>query len=232
MFRRERLAAVVALALAMPVAGAAGPIIFDNGVGTPQYGVQLNGRSPWTLADDFQLSPGHTTIGDVHWTGFYETGFGAASDQFTIRIYADDGGLPTGSALTTQTVTPVRSVFVNVGSLQLFAYDADIVPVALAANTTYWLGIDWVDTSYPEPGLWRWMANLPLNGNALYGDGLQWSRIVGGDSGEGVEFDFRLTEPVPEPAALALLGLALTGVAARRRSARRTAARKCAGVIE
>jgi hypothetical protein len=223
MFRRERLAVAVAMALAIPASGSAGPVIFDNNV-VATTAVGINGPPSITLADDFELLPGATTIGDVHWSGFYVEDRITASDDFTIRVFADAGGLPGGAALMSQVVSPLRTMTGTLGLRTLFEYSADILPLALSANTLYWLAIDWNEPVGVSSSDWRWLADQSPAGNAAYGNWEQDLWVTIGPNASVGELDFRLTA-VPEPAALALLGLALTSVAVRRRSLRRRTAR-------
>ena len=54
----------------------------------------LGSRDPlFVAADDFTLGDGATTITGIHWWGRYPRGVEfAGTDDFTFRIYADDGG--------------------------------------------------------------------------------------------------------------------------------------------
>jgi len=86
------------LLLAPPVFAA--NIIFDNfGLLLSNNFFQSDFDPPTNVqsADDFLLVPGSSTITDVHWFGAYLfDNTPTASDDFTIRIFNDVGGVPEG----------------------------------------------------------------------------------------------------------------------------------------
>jgi hypothetical protein len=180
-------------------------VIYDNGgpvgfTGFPAVpGIQ-------EVADDFVLTLGSTTIADVHWWGFPELD---EDDNFTIRIFADLGGLPEASptVLDLNVGAVGRNSFNNI-----FEYWVDIPEITLAADTTYWLSItNDISTN------WAWHE----------GEGTGSGHVFRANDNDSWTFDlssrdlaFNLTGPsVPEPSGVLLFGVGMlvVGRAIRRR---------------
>ena len=143
-----------------------------------------------------------------------ESGGSSASeylkDNFTIQLFNDAGGVPATTPFLSLPVSPSRvDTGNNAAGSDIFAYDVNISPVTLAANTTFWLSI-FNNTSNDTNDNWFWgMVDLAGNGATRDGLGLAWSPSVGNNG-----YQFQLTGvPLPEPSALALLGLGFIAIA-------------------
>ncbi len=171
-------------------------------------------------ADDFSLTSPDLTIRSIYWRGFLSSVGGANTyevDNFTLRIYADSSG-PSGSPLHEFSVGSAvnrTDTGLNLGSVDVYDYSADITPTTLTAGVTYWLSI-FNDTTTDTDDNWGWMRSnsAPFAGNNYYStdEGASW--IPGGIAARG--FAFRLDDApvsaVPVPAAVWLMGSALAGL--------------------
>jgi hypothetical protein len=147
-----------------------------------------------------------TVITHVNWWGGYDTGL--PSDTFTIRQYLSAGAPPAVNPLATTSVfnlTRTDTGMRDNGGLgtEVFFYSADLTtPLAVNANTTYWLSI--LDNT---PDNWYWLADGPGTHYFRVGDGVGWSL-----SANQVNFAFQLVNPIPEPASMTLLVIGAAGL--------------------
>jgi hypothetical protein len=163
---------------------------------------------PQQIADYFTLSSGQNILADIHWFGTYEPTGTAPTDDFTIRIFGDLASAPLYEIAVGDSA--VRTDIGPLGDFEsAYEYSLDIDPIALLADTTYWLSIinDWDNWG------WRWSAD---SGNSL-------GRFDDADEGwivAGTELAFNLTGgtgTVSLPTTLALFGIGLAGLGWSRR---------------
>ena len=167
-------------------------------------------------ADDFTLAEA-AVIRDVHWWGVYNDHIGVVpdTDSFTIEVYPTSGGVLVDP-------TPAHAIVVgDVGrtntnaelpgdGLYVYRYDVGGLNIPLAAGT-YALCI--VNDTTGVDRTWHWAR--------ASGGGTMWTR-TGPLTWEQVSYSartaFRLTDNVPEPAGLGLIGLAMLTLKRRRNS--------------
>lgn len=178
--RLIHLCGAACIASSLP-SGAIADLIFDQTVAFAREALESDFEAT-QLADDFQLQPGASTISDVHWWGGYNNNT-PGTDDFTIRIFADISGTPEIDPLNEFAVGTVNRVDTGVvghPDLNVFFYSVEISPLALAANTTYWLSIVNDTTTTPTLDFWGWSTSLSSHGatNVVRtGDGTAWMAL-------------------------------------------------------
>ena len=193
-------------------------VIYDNGT-TPSNSFVSDTDFPRFVADDFSLAPGANVITGVQWTGLYfPTDTPTQVDNFTIQFFANVAGAP---ALTPFLSLPIGNpgrtdTGIDLTDSDLFAYSADVAPIALAPNTVFWLSI-FNNTSADTDDNWFWgmqdaLGNSHDRGNPADPWVLQVPPV-------GNRQDFQLTGPavIPEPSVLALLAIGVIGLLGGRR---------------
>lgn len=200
------------LAMAMALAGATaclGSIVFDNGnhVSDGRWASDNGFGGSNRVADDFML-PTTTSITDVHWKGLYRFGEASADDDFTVRIFADNGaGQPTPptppgtevyAALIGDANRTATGEFISdsITTFTVYGYSANIAPFVALANVPYWLEIFNNSTA----DIWYWSLDLNAGNGVSTEQTTSW--VVKRD-----EFTFQLTDNaatgvVPEAASL------------------------------
>jgi len=207
--------AMAMLALAAGAANAG--IIYDNGTPDDQWGY-ISDFDPDPIlraADDFTLSEA-ATIRDVHWWGYY--GYHGAlpdTDSFTIEIYGMVGGAPAAGPPDHSIVVGDVGRTATGGGLpgsgpSVYKYDVGGLSIPLAAGTYALCIIN--DTTSADEVDWEWARRTQSAGT-------MWTNVAGepwvvGTSGTA----FYVTDDVPEPAGLGLIGLAALTLKRRRNS--------------
>jgi len=205
-------------------------VIYDSGLPNnsqwrnSDYSNQFGGQA----ADDFLLDTGAILTG-ITWYGSYLfTPTQPMPDAFTIRVYTDDLGMPSESPLYTALFSGgVDRQFTGVvasGGYEMYHYDVAVAPLALSANTRYWLSIVNSTSSSTQFMGWAWAYNQDGEDPQFVGDAThRWVR----EGGEWTTYGssnlaFSLlgqSISVPEPSALALFSLGLLGLGFARRRA-------------
>ena len=226
---KKQLAFLMVPAFAVAISStASADLLYDNGDpdGTNGYsniltaGLNLDRR----VADDFNLGAGPGWLVDnVEMNYVWGTvGVPGTATDFLVQFFLDDVGGGPGTMVSSQvsnsfTATATGNVFFSRAE---FIFSVDIAPVAIAANTNYYLSIQ----PNGDDNGFQLTAHVPLeNGADTY---VNYVDLTGGlwssaenQFGTASDMVFRVNgEAVPAPGALALLGLAgLAGVRRRRR---------------
>jgi hypothetical protein len=191
---------------------AAADVIYDNGA--PDYEMAFSSSDVMFTCDDFYLAA-DATLGDLHWWGLYGSG-APLTETFEITIYADSSGAPGSIVHQYSGVSATRLVDAVLPYNTIYSYAADVAPLNLVGDTTYWISI------YHEDVPWFWMASDSDAGNAVQYDLGRWWEL-------DAELAFYLTSPgavVPEPATMSLLGLGIAALGLRRARRRTGAGRR------
>ncbi len=164
------------------------------------------------IADSFSLTA-DGTVDRATWYGNY-LGLGDPFDtgdtwDFTVRMFADNGGIPQDNHFYEVAVTAgITDDGIQQFNDRIYLFTADLTPVDLGADTTYFfMVLSSTNSSF------RWNNGEPTDGLLTFrtGDGEEWITSPN-DIRDSSAFTL---ESVPAPGALALLAIA--GLTRRRR---------------
>jgi hypothetical protein len=175
--------ALLACLAAFPVTAA---VLFSNGEPDPAAGgVASNfGHDPeyeYQSADDFVLAA-PATITQVRWWGLYQgSNLPLEPDAFTLRIFADVGGLPSAEPLFEELLPRVRRQATKwiSGGYDVYEYTALLHPHVPLPAGTYWLSLV-EDVDVEVLGVaWLWALSSNAAGNHAYRfvDDTAWAAI-------------------------------------------------------
>lgn len=201
-----------------------GGVAATNGAWTSQIDTSFPLDSQ--LADDFSLSA-TDTVRKIRFWGGYFNGTPAPVTSFNVRVYADAGGVPTGTPSdpsgTALHAFSVSATVVDTGATSsgmtsdILQYDVDLGAGFLAtAGVTYWLAIQ-ADISFPPQ--WGWTTQVAGAGNSAQ----LWVPVLGFNTWTSItdHTQFQLFSgtggAVPLPGAAALAALGFAGVSRRTR---------------
>ena len=232
---KKQLAFVMAPALAVALGSAASAdTIYDNGPPNGSSGLSsLFGGgfdASREIADDFVLKGGPGWLVDgmaISYIWADGAGINHHFKDFLVEIYADDAGGGPGTVISSQ-VVPVADEFLTGNEFfgrPEIRVSIKFAPVALAADTTYW--IEMIPLDAPQNGFVLTSGNNDPD-DTIIGNPV-WIRFpkfgfpdwAPGDElfGHGHDISFALQgEAIPAPGAMALLGFAgILGLRRRRR---------------
>lgn len=170
--KRFIIAALLSCLITLPSAAA---VLFSNGEPDLSAGAVASnfGHDPeyqYQSADDFQL-PGVSTISQVRWWGIYQgSNVPLEPDVFTLRIFADAGGLPSIIPIFEEQLPRVRRQKTDglSGGYDVYEFNASLRPHLELPAGTYWISIvEDVDVEVVGTA-WLWSLSSNTTGNHAY----------------------------------------------------------------
>lgn len=173
------------------------PIIFDRGPdATTANTADVNLTNGQNLAGMFELSDADVLTGYE----LFAIRLVDPSETFHFKLLADASGKP-GMVLASQDLLPASVVLIPThGGNQIYSmydYSFSLSPLALAANTTYWVGLS--GNGSLDPGQWDTIGN-PSTLEAIF-SGPTFQTLNNPQIGQMFQLE---GHPVPEPAAAAV----------------------------
>ena len=150
-------------------------VLFSNGEPDPSAGAVASnfGHDPeyeYQSADDFSLAAA-STISQVRWWGIYQgSNVPLEPDVFTLRIFADAGGLPSVTPIFEESLARVRRQKTGgfSGGYDVYEYNVSLRPHLELPAGTYWISIV-EDVDVEELGVaWLWSLRSNSEGNHAY----------------------------------------------------------------
>jgi hypothetical protein len=166
---------VTALLSCLVTFPAAAAVLFSNGEADLSAGAVASnfGHDPeyeYQSADDFFLAA-PSTISQVRWWGIYQgSNVPLEPDVFTLRIFADAGGLPSVIPIFEEQVSRVRRQKTGglSGGYDVYEYNLSLRPRVELPAGTYWISIV-EDVDVEELGVaWLWSLSSNSEGNHAY----------------------------------------------------------------
>jgi len=179
----------------------------SNNFYTDYYGTET------IAADDF-ISSSDAEISIVNWQGAVLDGDNDLLNGFWIRFYSNNGTVP--YSLLCEEYVPMEDIlFVDRDHYASYTANLTTASFLALANTPYWFSVQ-ADTLIKyagdddNSGWWGWAGNYSTILNPAYD-------IVRGPLYNETSFYFELSNPVPIPGAVWLLGSGLLGLVGLRR---------------
>ena len=216
-------------------------IVFDNGANPvdgafyfPFVSDSTTNPLPQVAADDVEFDM-NTQLNQIQWTGSYidpgspMTLQTPGTDNFTIRIYSDDGNTPgmevarfnVGNNVNRQVSS--ATVPGNPGEVPVIYEFAATIDFVMLANNRYWMTV--VNDTGTADGKFNWGATFSslTNGGNLQeglevGGNVVWTPYVQGSFGAAA--DIRLdgmVTAIPEPVSIATFAIGICLLHHRRR---------------
>lgn len=200
-------------------------VVFSTNAPANQNG--YNFRNP-SAADDFALTT-NSSISGVRFWAYSDDPVGLSTIGWAITTN-QVGGLPENvlfSGLENATVVDTGNKLAFAPQYSVYQVDFKISPVALVANTTYWLALDTdpIFTNWSDSGFHGWVFtdHVGFGSQAAYGSPGSWAQSQSNMFDNAFQlFSDAIPSQVPEPSSIALFGLGLAAagiIALRKRNA-------------